>query len=51
MNNILIVEDEDVIRTALRRLLERHDYVITESGSVREACEYELDAFDLIISD
>ncbi|HSG61363.1 MAG TPA: sigma-54 dependent transcriptional regulator [Pseudomonadales bacterium] len=51
MQNILIVEDESVIRTALRRLLERHDYAITESGSVREACEYELDSFDLIISD
>ena len=52
MHKILIVEDETVIRTALRRLLERNDYQVTESGSVQEAISAnELDDFDLIISD
>ena len=32
-----MVEDESVIRTALRRLLERNGYDISEAGSVQEA--------------
>ena len=52
MPQILVVEDESVIRTALRRLLERHAYSVSEAGSVREAeSEHSLDDFDLIISD
>jgi DNA-binding NtrC family response regulator len=52
MHKILIVEDETVIRTALRRLLERNDYEVIESGSVQEAISAnELEDFDLIISD
>ena len=52
MAQILVVEDESVIRTALRRLLERHDYQVSEAGSVREAeTGYSLEDFDLIISD
>ncbi|MEM1187615.1 MAG: sigma-54 dependent transcriptional regulator [Pseudomonadota bacterium] len=52
MHRILIVEDESVIRDALRRLLERHDYVLDEAGSVAEAEDkYELQDYDLIISD
>ena len=39
MPRILIVEDEDVIRMALRRLLERNDYEVDEAGSVQEAVE------------
>ena len=52
MEKILIVEDEPVIRSALRKLLERHDYKISEAGSVKQALE-QLDStrFDLIISD
>ena len=37
MQKILVVEDESVIRTALRRLLERNGYQISEAGSVQEA--------------
>ncbi len=49
---ILIVEDESVIRSALRRLLERNDYRISEAASVSEAeSKYKLADFDLIISD
>ena len=38
-HRVLVVEDEQVIRTALRRLLERHDYVVSEAGSVKDAAE------------
>lgn len=52
MHKILLVEDESVIRTALRRLLERNDYEISEAGSVAEAEKnHTLNNFDLIISD
>jgi two-component system response regulator HydG len=52
MQKILVVEDETVIRTALRRLLERNSYHISEAGSVQEAeKEHNLTDFDLVISD
>ncbi|MDT8398281.1 MAG: sigma-54 dependent transcriptional regulator [Pseudomonadales bacterium] len=52
MKHILIVEDEEVIRSALRRLLERHNYRVSEAGSVQEAKETcNLDDLDVIISD
>ena len=51
MSRILIVEDEAIIRSALRRLLERHDHQISEAGSVAEALELDPQRFDLVISD
>ncbi len=51
MPRILIVEDEAIIRSALKRLLERHDYTVSEAGSAEEASQLELTGFDLIISD
>jgi two-component system response regulator HydG len=52
MHKILIVEDETVIRSALRRLLERNGYQVSESGSVQEAeTGHTLEEFDLVISD
>jgi DNA-binding NtrC family response regulator len=52
MQQILVVEDETVIRTALRRLLERSGYEVCEAGSVAEAeGNHALGEFDLIISD
>ena len=52
MKNILIVEDEELIRTGLRRLLQRHQYQVSEAGSVHEATNnFRLDEFDLIITD
>ena len=52
MEKILVVEDESVIRTALRRLLERNGYQISEAGSVQEAESlHKLSEFDLVISD
>jgi len=52
MQKILVVEDESVIRVALRRLLERNGYAVSEAGSVQEAeKEHDLGQFDLVISD
>ncbi|PZR43390.1 MAG: response regulator, partial [Stutzerimonas stutzeri] len=49
---MLIVEDETIIRSALRRLLERNQYEVSEAGSVQEAQErYSIPGFDLIVSD
>ena len=51
MNKILIVEDEAIIRTALRKLLIRNKFDVSEAASVREATKHNLESFDLIISD
>ncbi|MES9843067.1 MAG: sigma-54 dependent transcriptional regulator [Candidatus Sedimenticola sp. PURPLELP] len=52
MNNILIIEDEEVIRSAVKRLLERKGYQVAEAGSVEEAeSSYDLGNFSLILSD
>jgi DNA-binding NtrC family response regulator len=52
MHQILVVEDESVIRGALRRLLERSGYAVSEASSVAEAeNQHSLADFDLIISD
>ncbi|GFM83257.1 Fis family transcriptional regulator [Pseudomonas cichorii] len=52
MPHILIVEDETIIRSALRRLLERNQYEVSEAGSVPEAQErFNISSFDLIVSD
>lgn len=49
---LLIVEDELAIRSALRRLLEKNDYLIVEAGSVDEALRLlKKQSFDLILSD
>jgi two-component system response regulator HydG len=52
MQRILVVEDESVIRKALRRLLERNGYDIDEASSVAEAeRNRSLGEYDLVISD
>ncbi len=51
MPRILIVEDEAIIRSALKRLLERHSYTVSEAGSAEEARELTPSEFDLVISD
>ena len=49
---ILVVEDEAVIRGTLRRLLERNQYRVSEAASVQESLDrFDLDKFDVIISD
>ncbi|GLR64063.1 sigma-54-dependent transcriptional regulator [Marinospirillum insulare] len=52
MSKVLIVEDEGIIRSALRRLLERNGFQIAEAGTVAEARQLLAEQpFDLIISD
>jgi DNA-binding NtrC family response regulator len=52
MSRILVVEDEAVIRSALRRLLERHGYEVIEAASMEQAHGLEdLPGTDLIIAD
>ena len=52
MKRILIVEDESVIRTALRRVLERNGYTVEDAGSVPEAsAAFDLGSFDLVLAD
>ncbi len=52
MSRVLVIEDESVIRRAVKRLLERNGYLVAEAGSIEEAeTEQNLMDFDLIISD
>lgn len=52
MSRILIVEDETIIRSALRRLLENNHYQVDDAASVDEATSrFNLKDFNLIISD
>ncbi|WP_437290526.1 sigma-54-dependent transcriptional regulator [Sorangium sp. So ce406] len=52
MSRILLVEDEVVIRTELRRLLARHGHEVVEAGSIAEAAAgCDLRAFDLVLAD
>lgn len=52
MNRILIVEDEEVIRSALRKLLQHSGYQIAEAGSVEEVQQrHDLSHYQLVISD
>jgi DNA-binding NtrC family response regulator len=52
MATILLVEDDDATRAALRRLLERNSYGVSEARNVQDACDnFDLDSFDVIISD
>ena len=52
MKKVLVVEDEEIIRNSLTRLLERHEYEVCEAANVKESVEkYNMDEFDVIISD
>jgi DNA-binding NtrC family response regulator len=52
MNRILVVEDEEVIRDALVRLLEREGHAAIGTATLEAACEHSArQGFDLIISD
>ncbi len=51
MSKVLVVEDEVIIRTALRKLLIRNKFDVVETGSVAEATKQKIDTFDLIVSD
>ena len=52
MNNILIVEDEQVIREALTKLLQRNNYKVDSAESVEQAQQdYPLSNYDLVLVD
>lgn len=52
MSHILIVEDEALIRSSLKRLLERNGYTVSDASSVHDAEDkFTFEEFDLIISD
>ncbi|MFP6806045.1 MAG: sigma-54 dependent transcriptional regulator [Pseudomonadales bacterium] len=48
---ILIIEDEVVIRSSLKKFLEKKKYKICEAGSIGEATKHDLSKFCLIITD
>ncbi len=51
MSNILIVEDEDIIRNALKKLLQRNGFTTSEAASIDAAKEFNFADFQLVISD
>jgi DNA-binding NtrC family response regulator len=52
MSTILIVEDEEVIRTSLAKLLERNGYEVSAAANIQDATNrFSLKDFSLIISD
>ncbi len=52
MDRILIIEDEEVIRLAVQRLLERHKYSVEVAESVEDAeSQFDVTSFKLIITD
>ncbi|WP_221799913.1 sigma-54-dependent transcriptional regulator [Oceanobacter mangrovi] len=51
MSRILVVEDEAIIRQSVRRLLQRHEYEVTDVDSIDAARQQKLSDFDLIITD
>ena len=51
MKRLLLVEDEEIILKALRRLLERNHYEIHCATSVDGALSTQLHSFDLILAD
>ncbi|WP_457667567.1 sigma-54-dependent transcriptional regulator [Thiolapillus sp.] len=52
MNRILIIEDEAVIRNAVKKLLQRNNYAVDDTESVEEALQrFDLDDYQLIIAD
>ena len=51
MSNILVVEDEIIIRTALRKLLERNKFSVSEAASVKEATgKHDLSSYEMYTS-
>jgi DNA-binding NtrC family response regulator len=51
VSRILLVEDEVVIRSELRRLLARHGHDVAEAGTVAAAREQDPASFELVIAD
>jgi DNA-binding NtrC family response regulator len=52
MSNLLIIEDEDIIRNALSKMLSSHGFTVSQASTIPEAeTQYDLNDFDLIITD
>ncbi len=51
MKRLLLIEDEDVIVKALKRLLERNHYVVEVASTVEQAIARHPTTFDLILAD
>ena len=51
MSRILVVEDEAIIRQSVRRLLQRHNFEVTDVDSIDAAREHKLPEYDLVITD
>jgi DNA-binding NtrC family response regulator len=52
LSKILVVEDEEIIRNSLVKLLKRHNYAVNDAVSVKAAVSrYNIKEFNLIISD
>ena len=51
MNRILIIEDEEIILKALKRLLERNHFDVTGVMTVEDAIKAQPQSFDLILAD
>ncbi|MBV1879924.1 MAG: sigma-54 dependent transcriptional regulator [Pseudomonadales bacterium] len=50
-SNILIIEDEVVIRKSLYKFLSKQGFDVSEAGSLNEAKDFPLNQFSLIITD
>ena len=52
INKILVVEADEIIRNTLMRLLEQHRHQVSIANTVEESiAKYDIDKFDVIISD
>ena len=49
--NILIVDEDTLIRSSLTSFLENHNYKVCEAGSVKEAAKHDLSAYCAIVCD
>ncbi len=51
MSQVLVLEDEEIIRKQIVLLLERNNYTVTGVGTIDEALKLALDKFDIILAD
>lgn len=51
MTSILIIEDEEIIRKQLTRLLERNSFSVTSTATIESATELDPDSHDVILAD
>ena len=49
--NVLIVDDDSVLRSSLKTFLENYNYRVCEAGSIKEAVKQDLTAFCAIVCD